>query len=357
MARKHEAGDIPKADNAFPTTGPRLKDIAKVAGISVSGVSRALNGDPRMSVKTRERIKEIAVRAGYEPVAAARVLRGIARTGQTKPFQGAIGHLLHPHEMVMMQRKEARSLYPWLFEVGNRVNCHGYSLDVLPIAPSSSGNSLKRIVSARGIRGVVISGIHDDHRRLNLAWHQIAAVSLSAAPSVQFLTNLSVPYFQDTYSAVQEVGRRGYKRVGFVMIGNILEQFLAGYETAVHSLRLPVIKTLVSKSGVPAGLAGWIRKNSVDCIVSTTGLELLEALRVGGFSVPRDIGLCCVDDFDAPGLLSGLHQPRVKLASLAVDILHTMIQRNEIGIPDCPMEIHLPSEWSEGTTLSPRRKA
>ncbi|AWP36510.1 LacI family DNA-binding transcriptional regulator [Heyndrickxia faecalis] len=44
-----------------------IRDIAKKANVSVSTASRALNNNPRISVKTRQRIQAIAAAEGYMP--------------------------------------------------------------------------------------------------------------------------------------------------------------------------------------------------------------------------------------------------------------------------------------------------
>lgn len=44
-----------------------IKDIAEAAGVSVSTASRALNDNPRISLKTRQRVREIADQLGYQP--------------------------------------------------------------------------------------------------------------------------------------------------------------------------------------------------------------------------------------------------------------------------------------------------
>ena len=55
----------------------RLVDIAAAAGVHVSTVSRALNGDPRLSIRpeTLKRIMDAARAQGYRPNALARALR------------------------------------------------------------------------------------------------------------------------------------------------------------------------------------------------------------------------------------------------------------------------------------------
>ncbi|MCO7174838.1 LacI family DNA-binding transcriptional regulator [Sporolactobacillus kofuensis] len=52
-----------------------IKDIAKKAGVSISTVSYALNGSPKIPENTRKRIQEIADKLNYIPNRAARTLR------------------------------------------------------------------------------------------------------------------------------------------------------------------------------------------------------------------------------------------------------------------------------------------
>lgn len=51
-----------------------IKDIAKLAGVTHSTVSRSLNDSPLVSVETKERIKKIALEMGYSPNSFARKL-------------------------------------------------------------------------------------------------------------------------------------------------------------------------------------------------------------------------------------------------------------------------------------------
>ena len=51
-----------------------IKDIARIAGVSTSTVSRALSNSPELSEQTRQRILEICRREGYRVNALARSL-------------------------------------------------------------------------------------------------------------------------------------------------------------------------------------------------------------------------------------------------------------------------------------------
>ncbi|MCJ7622624.1 MAG: LacI family DNA-binding transcriptional regulator [Anaerolineaceae bacterium] len=58
-----------------------LNDVAKIAGVSASTVSRALNDDQRISEKVTARVKEMAEQIGYTPNITARSLKtGITNT-------------------------------------------------------------------------------------------------------------------------------------------------------------------------------------------------------------------------------------------------------------------------------------
>lgn len=52
-----------------------LKQISKICGVSVSTVSKAMNGQPDVNMDTAERIRQVARDLGYHPNAAARSLK------------------------------------------------------------------------------------------------------------------------------------------------------------------------------------------------------------------------------------------------------------------------------------------
>ncbi len=54
----------------------RIKDIAKIAGVSRSTVSRVVNNYSNVSKETRENVMKIIKKHGYVPHASARILAG-----------------------------------------------------------------------------------------------------------------------------------------------------------------------------------------------------------------------------------------------------------------------------------------
>ncbi|MGW6932954.1 LacI family DNA-binding transcriptional regulator [Lentzea sp. NPDC054927] len=57
-------------------SGPRIEEVARLAGVSKSTVSRVINGEPYVSVKARDAVHEAIARLRYSPNQAARSLAG-----------------------------------------------------------------------------------------------------------------------------------------------------------------------------------------------------------------------------------------------------------------------------------------
>ena len=107
-----------------------IRDVAHEAGLSVSSVSRILRGGQGhvYPTETRERVREIADRLGYQANVAARLLRQTTRT-----LIGMAVHFTeHPH------------LNRFLVEVRAELMRRGYDpviLDSQQLSDSGSGRS------------------------------------------------------------------------------------------------------------------------------------------------------------------------------------------------------------------------
>ncbi len=72
---------------------PTLKTIAEISGFAVATVSRALAGDPKIALATRQKVASVAASVGYVPDRAAQRLR----TGKTK----VISLILDQHQEIL----------------------------------------------------------------------------------------------------------------------------------------------------------------------------------------------------------------------------------------------------------------
>ena len=59
----------------MPKNAPKMKDVAKLAGVSIKTVSRVLNNEPHVKEELRDKVKSAVDELGYVPSANARSLR------------------------------------------------------------------------------------------------------------------------------------------------------------------------------------------------------------------------------------------------------------------------------------------
>lgn len=79
-----------------------LKQLAQLLGLSITTVSRALDGYADVSAATRERVREAAEKAGYHPNASARRLRKQRAELVAVTLPSDPGHIGPPHFLDML---------------------------------------------------------------------------------------------------------------------------------------------------------------------------------------------------------------------------------------------------------------
>ncbi|MEM7302322.1 MAG: LacI family DNA-binding transcriptional regulator [Pseudomonadota bacterium] len=133
-----------------------LKKLAQELGVSQTTVSRALNGYPEVSEKTRKRVIEAANTYGYRPHSAARRLA----TGQA----GAIGFVMTinddvPTDPLMME---------FLAGAGAAAAKAGIDIHIAPTAKEDELETYRRLAGSRQVDSVIISAPAQDDPRIGL---------------------------------------------------------------------------------------------------------------------------------------------------------------------------------------------
>ncbi|MBC2188266.1 LacI family DNA-binding transcriptional regulator [Listeria booriae] len=121
-----------------------IKDIAKKAGVSISTVSYALNGSPKVTDATRKRIVAIADELNYIPNMAARTLKtretkivGIYLANYSGIFYGQLLHgltdtlLSKGYELIVCSGKKAHRFLPERMIDGAIILDMGFATDEL----------------------------------------------------------------------------------------------------------------------------------------------------------------------------------------------------------------------------------
>jgi LacI family transcriptional regulator len=306
-----------------------LEDIARMAGVSRSTVSRVVNNDPRVSDAVRQRVSEIIERSHYHPNAAARSLA----SRKTR----IIG-LLIPQEI------ETIFVDSWFASLikGCVHACRDHDLSVMLMMELSNDlDSVERVVQ-RTVRGQHLDGL-------------IISSSFVDDILVKRLSEERFPYVligRDHHNIANyvDVDNRGAARAAvkhLLQHGRTVPAMIAGPDSMVAANdRRDGFLDAVTEAGIdPANVPirhidwsqqaayrvalelfdeGW-RPDAIFAASDSMAVGVIQAVRARGLSVPEDVGVSGFDDINRERTvqmgLSTIEQPLAIMARTAVELL------------------------------------
>ncbi len=306
-----------------------ISDIARLAGVSASTVSRALAGSKMISVKTRNRINELAREHGFQLNQMARNLR-LKRTN-------AIGALF-------LFDIDAGQLFSDSFAstmigaIADEVTARGYDL-LLTKALSSDEGSLDRFVNSGRVDGVIVIGEANQGaalRRVGAVYDPIVVWGqLDEDPTY---CTVGTDYYEGGAIATRHLLKAGRRNIVFAGHTDF-PQFAARFEGYLDAHReagvqpgghVPVPLFL---EPAHAAMASYLETNAVpDGIVGATDVVAIATIRAlggRGLSVPGDVWITGYNDIPLAAQvtppLTTVRQDVVKGAALMVDSLFRRI--------------------------------
>jgi len=309
-----------------------IRDVAKRLKLSITTVSRALDGYDDVAEETRERVIRVAREMGYMPSRAARELR--------RKRSDAIGYIL--------PTSNPRFADPFFSEfvagLGDEVTSHNLDLLVSTAPPGTEAERAiyERWVQSRRVDGIVLSRMRQhDWRADYLTERQFPFVALGRT-----LTPHDFPYIEvDSRSGfarlVGHLVEQGYRRIAY--IGASPELVLeadrrAGYRNGLAAAGLAFDEALVVEGnltrvgGYQAArrlLALPQRPTAIIGANDLTAIGVMRAAREGGLAVGRDLAVAGYDGIeDAEHThppLTTLNQPVYDLARRLTGMLLQVI--------------------------------
>lgn len=306
-----------------------IKDIAKIAGVSHSTVSRALSGHPGIPKETADRIKKIASDLGYVPSAVARGLR----TSQSNALGVIVNRIDDPFFSEILQGIE------------DVLQDAGYSLFVA--ASNRDSRREKTIVQAmreRRVDGIIVCTTQfcEEHRsQLEHYGFPIVAIGNREGTDYQWLV-----YHDDFYGSVQITNYLiglGHKRIAY--LGNSRAESttqgrLNGFIQEMKAASLPIPDEYIfhCPNGQPGGGEIGVKycidlsdpPSAIICFNDMMAIGVVKALREAGIQVPGDCSVVGFDDipfaaYTYPALTT-FEQPKYQLGCEAAQMMYTFLQ-------------------------------
>lgn len=305
-----------------------IRDVAKRLGLSITTVSRALDGYADVAEDTRQLIYRTAHEMGYAPNQAARQLR--------RQRADSIGYIL-PAE-------KPRFSDPFFAEfiagLGDEACSRGVDLLVSSAQPGSENERLlyERWLNSHKVDGFVLNRLHTiDWRAAYLQQADFPFVTFERPPGCDECPSVEVNNRLWARKLIDHLVSLGHRRIAFIGASPDLviqaERF-AGYQDglAAHDLRLePQLvyhADLTSEGGFLAGQALLQQADpptAIACISDTTAFGVLHAAREAGKVAGRDLAVTGFDGVEGfehtQPPLTTVNQPIYQIARRLVDML------------------------------------
>lgn len=315
-----------------------IKDVAAKAGVSPSTVSRVVTNHPRISEKTKRKVRLVMEELGYHPNVLARSL--------AKKSPESIGILIPSSTAEFFMNP----FFPEVLRgISDMARTAGFDL---LLSTSDSGkedvSSLRRMIHGKRIDGVILlsSRMHDP--LLEVVQESPFPVTLIGRPeqdeSICWVNNDNI---KACYEATEYVIKQGHERVGF--IGGdpellVTKDRIAGYTQALEAYGIPLDpklilpSTFVEQGGYLAMMRLLALSDRPTAVVTADDVLAFGAIRAAGefgYSLPEDLSIIGFNNIK----LSEMSNPSLTSVNVyiydlgwqAADLLFKQIQDPNFG--------------------------
>jgi LacI family transcriptional regulator len=321
-----------------------LEEVARLAGVSRSTVSRVINEHPSVKAETRQLVWEAIRQSGYRPHAVARSL-------VTKRTQ--IVGMVIPE---VVSNLFTDPFFPILLRGATETcNEHGYQLMLSLFSSSADRQEIYQgLVQNAYLDGVIVaSAAVDDPLISDLLRDGMPFVAVGRSP-IERVHSVDVDNVGGTEMAMAHLISLGHRRIGTITGRPDMtagQDRLEGYRRALTAHGITIDEDLIADGDFTesSGMAGMQRllqaePSAVFVASDMMAVGALRALRQAGLRVPQDISLVSFDDIPIASAteppLTTVRQPIGRMATLAVETLLDLIEVPGSG----PRRIVLPTE-------------
>lgn len=337
-----------------------IEQIAGMARVSRSTVSRVLNNHPSVRPEVRDRVLQIINEQNYAPRAAARSLAS-SRTH-------VLG-LLIPRSMQTIFSEPFFSLI--IQGIVEECSAQGYFLTLWPVTAAQEQGFYHRILRAHHFDGLIMmSSDIDDPILPLLIKDRTPLVLIGRHPYFDELTWVDVLNREGARLAVNHLLQLGHRRIATIagplqMVAGMDRR--DGYKQALLEAGIAIAPELLfegdftQESGyrcMQQLLALPKRPSAVMIASDTMAAGALLALRERGVDVPRELAVVGFDDLPTSAYttppLTTMHQPTDELGATAVRLLVAQLEQPEHAASHVLLPVTLVQRESCGATLPHR---
>ena len=329
--------------------------IAERTGLSRSTVSRALRNHPAIPESTRSRVKAAARELGYraDPMISALMTR--LRHGLPPGVPPVIGYVASSSAREWRTKPSLRRIHSGAEDQAARM---GYRLEGFMLSGDSAAGqkNLNRVLAARNVQGLLVAPAGERTYELRLDWERFATVAIGYELRQEGIHRVRSNHFQGMAVALEELRKRGYKRIGTVLPSRLDDRLRNRWTAAFlvdlqqHGQTDPGALQLLKDERDPASFARWLRHWCPDAIIGPYA-PVYEWILEAGRRVPEDVGFVTLGHLPGQTHLAGVDQRLDLLGALAVNVVTEQLHQNARGLDPAARTILLDGKWVDGPSV------
>ncbi|HFD2083358.1 TPA: LacI family DNA-binding transcriptional regulator [Clostridium perfringens] len=314
-----------------------IRDIARLAGVGVSTVSRVINDHPDVKDETREKILKIIKESNYIPNNSARILK--------KNNTNNIGVLV---------KGVFNSFFAEMINIiGNRINEAGYTmiLQQNDYATEDDVDNLIAFVKEKRLQGIICLGgnflnINDESFQFLDIPVVLTSVNTLSKESKSKFSSIGIDNVLAAKASIQYLIDKGHRNIG-ILLGEkndvgISGLRLEGYKKALEENNIPYSEENVFIGDYDYSGAYRVTKEIINNRKDITAIfSISDIMAVGaaksvidqGLQVGEDISIMGFDGMDIskyynPGITT-VKQPKKNMANNSIDLLLALLAKKE----------------------------
>ena len=281
-----------------------IKDIARICGVGVSTVSRALNNHPDINPETKEKIMEVVAEYDFVPNSSARNLKitesntiAILVKGMTNPFFTTMIKIMEEE----IQKKK-------------------YSMEMRHVdSETDEVETAIELVKEKKLKGIIFLGGYFNHSKEKLERIGVPFVLSTIATIGEYdgsHSSISVDDVAESYKMVDYLCQKGHKKITILTVptedASIGRLRTEGYINALRDNGITPKDEWVVRpdncddvytmdngySMMKKAIKAGFDSTAVYAISDTLAIGALKALNEAGFKVPEDVSVAGFDGIE-----------------------------------------------------------
>lgn len=289
----------------------KMEDIAKMANVSKSAVSLAINGKDGVSQETREKIFKIIEEQGYKP------LKNRHKGKSHKLINVNFIIVNNDQGMVTSSFRSLPFFDSLVSTISKRVADYGGKMQINILSGQHLERDLTNMLKELDIQGAIVLGTEMTEETINMLKGKLKKVVFVDTYYPGVLADfVTMDNFQGAYQAVKYIVNKGYKRIGYAASSQLIPNFSErrrGFYQALKDLNMKIndqdfftispIKLLPDQDEIDQILKRDLPE-AIFCEDDYIAIRLIRELKLRKIKVPSDVAIMGFDDIYGSTLIS-----------------------------------------------------